>query len=152
MFSSTNINQSRPPPPESDLETDSGTPMDWLSNCKPPVVHQWRVQDFFPDGGINLLFSQFFPENCMKMKEIRSKGALFLDVPFSPVLELNFKMHLVVLCGTWPELITSWFILVPSHRGSSAQFFAAMLSQTFNTNLKSLKISQYPPMYFVREL
>ena len=37
---------------------------------------QWRIQDFpgnaNPKGrDTNLLFSHFFPENCMKMKEIR---------------------------------------------------------------------------------
>ena len=41
--------------------------------------NQWRVQDFpdggvnFQDGGANPLFGQIFPENCIKMKEIRTK-------------------------------------------------------------------------------
>ena len=37
------------------------------------IVNQWRIQDF-PQGVCQLpkvlLFFNFFPENCMKMKEL----------------------------------------------------------------------------------
>ena len=35
---------------------------------------QWLIQDF--PVGAHLLFGQFFPENCMKIKKFRPRGVL----------------------------------------------------------------------------
>ena len=61
--------------------------------------NQWRIRDFSDGddnprgGGANLLLGQFFPENCMKMKAIRSRGAR----PRRPLRSTNKNSKILVM-------------------------------------------------------
>ena len=55
---------------------------------------QWRIQDF-PQGGAptpkSAIIFQFFPENCMKMKEFRAPGGGAR--PWRPPLDPPMTLH-----------------------------------------------------------
>ena len=100
----------RPTPPQGALvsvgywstygwQVDGTRPAGILSCClKGWTQHfskQWQVQDFpdsgrQPKGGANLLFGQFFPENCMKIKEIGPRGEARSSPPDPPMPIFNF--------------------------------------------------------------
>ena len=63
----------------------------YFINC---TSYQWRIQDF-PDGGegganpqggdTKILFGQFFPENCIKMKEIGPTRGACVPAPLPQI-------------------------------------------------------------------
>ena len=64
------------------------------TSCKP---NQWRIQDFPEDGvlapkegGANLLFGQFFPESCMKIKTFWTRGYVTANILYFHVFSLHF--------------------------------------------------------------
>ena len=93
------------------------------------LLSQWRIQDFPQEGAPtrkNLLFSRFFAENCMKMKEFGPPGGGGgarpwrppLDPPmYQALLSLTFQMErnsfiLFILYGIsegCKNLIKAWF-------------------------------------------
>ena len=64
---------------------------------------QWRIQDF-PDGGAPTpklgLFSNFFAENCMKIKEFLPPGGRPFRPPLDPPMVLQY-------CGVGPMNLTT---------------------------------------------
>ena len=68
-------------------------------------LNQWRIQDF-PEGGArqperggaNLLFDQFFSENCMKMKKFWSRGGGAL--PCAPLRSATANVAIYVSSWT----------------------------------------------------
>ena len=63
------------------------------------IERQWRIQDF-PEGGTNsqsgctdLLFCNFFAENCMKMKEFGPR------VPGAPLISATERVFLRIPLG-----------------------------------------------------